>query len=312
MSTQQSPFQSAFTYNPLDLPTGPRSVIMSPFHMEPHQVKPFAFAATHMHPLLPLLSHPPALQRIAQTHYEQQTPLYTEVRTCTRPHITVAAPTHVSRYLCSVIHAVNCWTTVAALAREPYHTPTAPWSQHNEPLSPETHLLICEPDTPANYQSQATSRHWIVRNTALPPPHAAPVAYAQFQQKPWFLYASPDTIASLEPLQRLRIHCFFLNHPKSFSSLWQPHPHREFLYKSYSRCMRRALDSKDLGRWAQLLQDRVAFLPYETHPLIRMLRAITQTHHWHTSVAPSTILIYIAIHTQLLVCYAGKTTLATT
>ena len=76
--------------------------------------------------------------------------------------------------------------------------------------------------------------------------------------------------------------------------------------------MRRALDSKDLGRWAQLLHDRVAFLPYETRPPIPMLRAISRTHHWHTSVAPSTTLIYIAIHTQLLICYAGKSTLATT
>ena len=230
LSTQHSPFQSAFTYNPLDLPTGPRSFIMSQIHMEPHQVKPFAFAATYMHPLLPLLSHPPTLQGIAQTHYEQQTPPYTEVRACTRPHITVAAPTHVTRYLCSVINAVNCWTTIAALAREPYHTPQAPLSQHNEPLSPDTHLRTCEPDTPANYQSQATSRRWIVRSTTLPPPHAALVAYPQFQQKPWFLYVSCDTITSLDLPQRLHIHYFFLNHPKRFFSLWQPQPHREFLY----------------------------------------------------------------------------------
>ena len=71
LSTQQCPFQSTFTYNHMDLPTGPRSVIMSQFHMEPHHVKPFAFAAAHMHPLLPFLSHPPTLQSIAQTHYEQ-------------------------------------------------------------------------------------------------------------------------------------------------------------------------------------------------------------------------------------------------
>ena len=76
--------------------------------------------------------------------------------------------------------------------------------------------------------------------------------------------------------------------------------------------MRQALDAKDLGRWAELLHKRVEHLPYETHPIIRMLRAISHTHAWHTSVTPATALIYIAIHTYLLVCYAGKTTLATT
>ena len=76
--------------------------------------------------------------------------------------------------------------------------------------------------------------------------------------------------------------------------------------------MRQALDAKDLGRWAELLHKRVEHWPYETHPIIRMLRAISHTHAWHTSVTPATALIYIAIHTYLLVCYAGKTTLATT
>ena len=76
--------------------------------------------------------------------------------------------------------------------------------------------------------------------------------------------------------------------------------------------MRQALDSRDLGRWASLLQARVTYLPYESHPLIRMLRATSRTHDWHTSVTPPTILVYVAVHTFLLCCYAGKTTLATT
>ena len=76
--------------------------------------------------------------------------------------------------------------------------------------------------------------------------------------------------------------------------------------------MQEALDAKDLGRWAKLLQARVAYLLYETHPIIRMLRATSRTHTWHTSVYAPTILIYIAVHTFLMVCYVGKTTLATT
>ena len=75
--------------------------------------------------------------------------------------------------------------------------------------------------------------------------------------------------------------------------------------------MRQALEAKDLGRWAELLQECVQYLPYKTHPIICMLLAICRSHHWHTSVAPPTILIYIAVHTHLLACYVGKTTLAT-
>ena len=93
--------------------------------------------------------------------------------------------------------------------------------------------------------------------------------------------------------------------------MWQPHLHRPFLYKAYTRAMRNALDAKNLGAVATLLQARATYLPYETHPVIRMVRAISRAHHWHTSVTPATILIYVALHSFLVVAYAGKTTLAT-
>ena len=97
------------------------------------------------------------------------------------------------------------------------------------------------------------------------------------------------------------------NHGKS--TVWHPHSQRDTLYKTYTRGMQAALDAKDLGRWAELLQARVEYLPYETHPIICMLRATSRTH---TSASPYTILIYVAVHTLLMVCYAGKTTLAPT
>ena len=136
---------------------------------------------------------------------------------------------------------------------------------------------------PTCLQSNTTSCRWIVQATPLHPPHAPPVAYARFQQPIWYLYASQATQQTVTPLQRLRLHRYFLHHAHSFSALWRPHPHREFLNKAYTRGMRQALDARVLGRWAQLLQDHIVYLPYETHPVIRMLPAISLTHtHPHT------------------------------
>ena len=96
----------------------------------------------------------------------------------------------------------------------------------------------------------------------------APLAYARFQHTIWYLYVSQATTQTITPLQWLRLHCYFLHHAHSFSAPWRPHPHREYLYKAYTRGMHQALDTRDLGRWAHLLQDRIAYLPYETHPFI--------------------------------------------
>ena len=179
-------------------------------------------------------------------------------------------------------------------------------------MMPSSQILLCEPDTSSTYQSSITSRRRVLRNTALPPPLAPPVGRATFQKHTWFLYASDTTVQALTDTQRLRIHCYFLHHHHSASSMWWPHPQRRFFYKAYTRAMRNALEAKNLGAWATLLQARVTYLPYETHPVIHMVKAISRTHHRHTSVTPTTILIYVALHSFLLAAYAGKTTLATT
>ena len=93
-----------------------------------HTVKLFAFTAQHAHPLLPLLTHAPTPQRIAAYHHQHQTPLYQYVTAYTPQSHTVAPPTHLLRFLCIVLQAVNIWTDVSAPAGEPYRTPSQPWS----------------------------------------------------------------------------------------------------------------------------------------------------------------------------------------
>ena len=227
---------------------------------------------------------------------------------------TIAPPTHVLHFLCTVLQAINIWTDVSALPREPFHTPSQPWSQWNETITHTSHIILSGPDTSPAYQGHITSCSWVLRDTAAPPPTPPPIAYARFQSILWYLCASPETFKSITDTQRLRIHCFFLHHHHGKSTIGHTHPHRDTLYKTYTRGMHKALDAKDLGRWTKLLQARVAYLPYKTHPIIRLLRTTSRTQTWHTSMPPPppTILIYVAMHTFLMVCYPGKTTLAST
>ena len=119
-------------------------------------------------------------------------------------------------------------------------------------------------------------------------------------------------MARLDNTKRLGLHTFFNMHHHSFLTLWQPHESRIPIYKAFTKGIPQALAAEDLGRWATLMQERVPYLPYDTHPLIRLVRALSRTHMWHTSVSLDTRLIYFAIHSYLLVCYVGKTMLATT
>ena len=157
-STQTHPFSSAYGYTPLDLPSGPASYLQSQCKLDPCQLKLFAFSAQRMHPSLPLVTHPPTLTHIAQQHSTRHTPLCHMVRSYTRPVNAVTPLTHVLQFLCTVIGAVNVWTTTSALASETYHTPTQPWCQWNTPLTPSSHIVLCTGDTPINYHSHITSR----------------------------------------------------------------------------------------------------------------------------------------------------------
>ena len=227
-------------------------------------------------------------------------------------HGGVSPPTHVLRFFATVVNGISVWTHVNALASEHYHATRHPWSQWNTQLQAHTHVIHSEQDTPHDLLPDHVTNRWSFTTAPRSPPLAAPTAAAKFQNTRWFLYASRATINTLNDTQRLRLHTFIRTHHQSYSDIWQPHPSRSSIYKAYTRGIRQALGAKDLGRWASLLQQRVTYLPYDTHPLIRLIRALSRTHTWHTSVSPDTMLIYVAVHTYLLVCYVGKTTLAST
>ena len=192
--TQHHPFRPQLDYAPLELPIGTSSYLECEYHMHPAQIKQFAFTAQHTHPVLPLLTHAPSLQRITAYHHQHQPPLYQQVIAYAPQSSTVAPPTHVLRFLCTALQAVNIWTDVSALAREPYHT-SQRQSQWNDTISHTSHIGLSAPDTSPAYHSHITSRSWVFRDTALPPHHPPPpIAYARFKSILWYLYASPKTV----------------------------------------------------------------------------------------------------------------------
>ena len=71
-----------------------------------------------------------------------------------------------------------------------------------------------------------------------------------------------------------------------------------------------ALRAKNLGRWAELMQERHTFLPYSTHKGLREVRRLSFVHVWRVSVTPPHFLIYAIYHLHLGILYVGLTHMA--
>ena len=65
---------------------------------------------------------------------------------------------------------------------------------------------------------------------------------------------------------------------------WSPHPHTTNIYKAFSHHIQIALQNKNLTEWARLFQARVPFLPYETNPLLQLVRSMSRVAVSYTSV----------------------------
>ena len=70
-----------------------------------------------------------------------------------------------------------------------------------------------------------------------------------------------------------------------------------------------ALASTNLGIWAKLVEARLPYLPYHSHPVLQLMRAISHLHFWLLSTPLLGTIIYATIHVHMLCIYVGKTTL---
>ena len=77
--------------------------------------------------------------------------------------------------------------------------------------------------------------------------------------------------------------------------------------------MSAALDNKNLGIWASLMQERTSYLPFHSHPALCMARRLSRVHTRYLSVTPPpppNSIIYLIFHIHLHLVYVGVTTSA--
>ena len=221
-------------------------------------------------------------------------------------------PTHATRYICSVLQAVNVWHHPSALACFCTLSQHPAWDFMNSDTTAAQHALLNIHDIP-NPKSIPSHLHpWYWSTSQHPLPNFYTVATARLHRVQWHLFTTHAAIQAINENQRLRVHCFFKSHHHSTSTIWSPHPHATNIYKAFSQNIQVALQNKNLTEWARLLQARVPFLPYETNPLLQLVRSMSGVAVSYTSVSPPVTLIYVAVHSHLLCCYVGKTTFATT
>ena len=73
--------------------------------------------------------------------------------------------------------------------------------------------------------------------------------------------------------------------------------------------MSRCLEDNNLGRWGELMQVAIPFLPYDKHPSVAAARRLSRVASWNVGVPPDHYAIYIAVHISMMCVYIGKTTL---
>ena len=71
-----------------------------------------------------------------------------------------------------------------------------------------------------------------------------------------------------------------------------------------------ALREKNLGRWAEVMQERTLYLPNSPHKGLREVHCLNFVHVWHVPVTPPHCLIYDVCHINLGVLYVGLTHMA--
>ena len=62
---------------------------------------------------------------------------------------------------------------------------------------------------------------------------------------------------------------------------------------------------KNLGKWVQLQQCRIPWLPYDKHKGLREARRVTYVHTWYISVTPPSHLVYVVFHLHMSILYIG-------
>ena len=130
------------------------------------------------------------------------------------------------------------------------------------------------------------------------------------RQNPAHLLTSPPSLSVCDTTQILRLH-YLLQH-EGMSLLTRNPPTQALdVLRALNIQIGKSIDTKNLGAWASLVQERITYLPYHSHPSLRMARRLSHVHTWYCSITPPPrSIIYLVFHIYLHLVYVGVTTLA--
>ena len=103
----------------------------------------------------------------------------------------------------------------------------------------------------------------------------------------WALLVSGGAISACDEIQLWRIHLLLDDMGTSYITT-PIAPQSSLLCRAITMQMQMqvALDEKNLGRWAELMQFRTRYLPFGRHPSLTMAHRLSHVHHWWVAVTP--------------------------
>ena len=110
--------------------------------------------------------------------------------------------------------------------------------------------------------------------------------------KVFSLFTSSEALSHIDTIQTLRILLCLDEYGRTCLPLPCP-PKRHAICNAITIQMQGALQNKNIGKWAQLLQKRVQFLPYSTHKGPKEVHRIRYVHRWFLDVTPTKFLCFL-------------------
>ena len=136
------------------------------------------------------------------------------------------------------------------------------------------------------------------------------VSQSDFQGTTRVLYCTLEAISSRSDLQHKHISAYFCQHHKSHVVPHLPTPDHTSICRVCTHNIHTGHRSEQLGNWATAMQYCIAYVPYDTHFTLSMIRTSSRLHQWNISVPPPDECIHAILHWHMICIYIGRTHLA--
>ena len=125
----------------------------------------------------------------------------------------------------------------------------------------------------------------------------------------WHLWTSDAAIRACDEIQIMRIRLSLQGEVGTVLP-WPTLPKGPLVLRALTLRMQAALEDKNLGRWAEFMQERTSYLPFLNHPPLCMARRLSHVHRWLIALTPPRNVIYPVYNIWLQIVYVGLTTAA--